>query len=291
LGQLRLFTVGNSFHFWLPTWLWQVEAVTGIKGHEQLGVSYIGGSKVIQHWMIPDDKNQAKAALIAGKVDVLTLDAMLSPDEGIDNFAQLGLKSNPDLRMTLQEFWLPHDRLDDSGKDPNSYGEQAKLLRTWENPPIDPNDPKKGALDTSHFNVPTADQLDKLHAPYFEKYDAYVTDENKKLGKQVIYVVPVGQAILALRRLIIEGKVPGISKQSDLFSDSTGHPKEAIKALAAYCHFAVIYHRNPEGLPLLPGLAQAHYSQELNLLLQKLAWEAVVRHPLSGCSDLKPSAA
>jgi hypothetical protein len=43
----------------------------GIPHHEQLGVSGIGGSRVIQHWDIAPDKNKAKEALESGKVDVM----------------------------------------------------------------------------------------------------------------------------------------------------------------------------------------------------------------------------
>lgn len=278
---LKVFTIGHSFHAnWLPGWLAQVEAVTDIKGHDQIGVSMIGGSRVIQHWVLPDDKNPAKTALMTGKVEVLTMSPMLSPDDGIDNFANFGLKYNPDLKITLQEFWLPYDRLDCFGE--KSYGDQAKQLRNWEDAPPAADDPKKSQFDTSHFNLPTADQIDKLYTPYFAQMNAFVEGENKKLGKEVIHVVPVGQAVAALRRMVIEGKLPEIKQQSDLFADKLGHPKAVIQALSAYCHFAVIYHRNPEGLPLLPGLEKQHYSQELNLALQKLAWDAVTHHPLSG---------
>ena len=38
------------------------------------------------------------------------------------------------------------------------------------------------------FNIPTADQLDKLHAPYFEGIDKYVGALDKKLGKNVVEV-------------------------------------------------------------------------------------------------------
>lgn len=284
-SELRIFTVGHSFHCWIPGWLSQVEAETDIKSHKQVGISYIGGSKVIVHWQIPDDKNQAKAALIAGNVDVLTLSPMLAPDEGIDNFATLAAQHNPDIRIALQEFWLPHDRLDSFGE--GSYGKEARTLRDWKDPIPAADDPRKGMGDPALFNVPTPDQIDKLHAAYFQKMDDYVIAENKKLGKQVIYVVPVGQAVVALRRKVAEGQLAEIPRQSDLFADHTGHPKEVIQALAAYCFYAVIYHRSPVGLPILPGLAKAHYSPELNLLLQHLALDAVVHNPLSGCSDLK----
>jgi hypothetical protein len=77
----------------------------GIKGHEAVGLSAIGGSRVIQHWDVADDKNKAKAALRAGKVDVLTLSPIHLPDDGIEKFAALALEHNPKVRVTVQEFW------------------------------------------------------------------------------------------------------------------------------------------------------------------------------------------
>ena len=56
-----------------------------------------------------DEKHQAKAALSAGKVDVLTLSPIWMPDEGIEKFAKLGFEHNPNIRITVQEFWLPND--------------------------------------------------------------------------------------------------------------------------------------------------------------------------------------
>ena len=288
-SALRIFTIGHSFHAnWLPGWLKQVEEVAGEVVHDQTGVSMLGGSRVIQHWNLPDDKNTAKSMLSTGKVDVLTLAPMLSPDDGITNFARLALAHNPAIRITVQEFWLPFDRLDCFGE--KSYGDQATQLRDWADPVDNPADQQKGKLDTAHFNVPTPDQIDKLHAPYFAKMDAYIAEQNRALGRAVMAVVPVGQAVVALRRKIVEGQAPGIAKQSDLFIDKLGHPGNAICALSAYCHFAVIYHRSPVGLPLLPWQAKGNTQEarDLNLLLQQLAWDAVTHHPLSGVTRDQP---
>src|SRR5262245_26227018 len=71
-GQ-RIFFTGHSFHFFVPPILADLAKGAGIKDQEQLGLSAIGGSRVIQHWNVPAEKNKAKEALQAGKVDVLTL--------------------------------------------------------------------------------------------------------------------------------------------------------------------------------------------------------------------------
>ena len=78
----------------------------GIEGHAQAGYSGIGGSRVIQHWNLEDEKHQAKVVLSTGKVDVLTLSPIWMPDEGIEKFARLGFEHNPNIRVTVQEFCL-----------------------------------------------------------------------------------------------------------------------------------------------------------------------------------------
>ena len=221
-------------------------------------MSKIGGSRVIQHWNVPDEKNEAKTALRAGTVDVLTLSPMHVADDGIDKFAELALQGNPNVRVTIQEFWMPWDK------------------NEW---------PFTGKPESVDNNVMTVDGLKALHDPYFSAMDAYVRGLNEKAGKQELFVVPVGQAVNALRGLIIAGKVPAFEKQSELFTDKLGHPQPPVQALAAYCHFAVIYQRTPIGLPIPAVLANAKqpkWDATLNQLLQALAWDAVIHHPLSG---------
>ena len=81
----------------------------GIHNHEGVGLSSLGGSQVIQHWDVPEPQNQAKAALRAGKVNVLTVSPIWMPDEGIEKFAKLGVEHNPNIRVAVQEFWMPND--------------------------------------------------------------------------------------------------------------------------------------------------------------------------------------
>jgi hypothetical protein len=260
---LRVFTAGHSFHDWVANILDEIARSAGISNHQIAGLSSIGGSSVIKHWDVPDVTNLTKKALLAGKVDVLTLSPIWLPDLGIESFAEFGLRYNPDIRLTTQEFWLPND--------------------TYEPGPV---------LDTHRIvdhNAATMDALRKVHALYFRDMDNYVTELNKKLGKNVVYIVPVGQAVLALREKIIAGKAPGLKTQAELFSDSWGHPTAAIQAVAAYCHYAVIYRRSPIGLTAPPVLTQSTIPAAdiglLNLLLQKLAWDAVIHHPMSGVTE------
>ena len=255
-GQ-RVFTCGHSFHVWVPDIVVDLCKKSAIPGHVQIGLSSIGGSKVIQHWAITEEKNKAKEALKTGKVDVLTLSPIFFPDAGIENFTKLALEHNKDIRVLVQPIWLRADIYEPTMKRP------AKV----------------------DHNAITGEELRKRHAVYFQEMDEHIRTLNKKEGKTVLYIVPAPQAVIALREKIIAGQAPGLKMQSDLFTDATGHGTPPLKALVAYCNYAVIYRRSPVGLPVPEILTQAKLGdqeEKLNRLLQELAWEAVIQHPLSG---------
>jgi len=258
-GQ-RVFSAGHSFHVFVPGILSDMAKSAGIKDHVFAGLSSIGGSRVVQHWNVPDGRNKAKAALMSGNVDVLTLSPIHLPDEGIETFVELALKHNHKVRVTVQAFWLPFDIYD------TTFRQRPKSV---------------------DHNAPTIKALRERHAPYFKSMDEHVAELNKKHGNgRSVVVVPVGQAVLALREQIVAGKAPGLKQQSALFTDAIGHATAPLQVLNGYCHYAVIYQRSPVGLPT-PALlkktkAGADQLAALNRLLQELAWQAVTQHPLSG---------
>lgn len=262
---LHVFTCGHSFHgFFVAPIIKDMADGAGIVGHEVLGISKIGGSRAIQHWEVPTEKNQARKILAAGQADALTLSCMHAPDDGIDKFAELGFAHNPAFRVSLQEFWIPFDRME------------------W---------PFKGDQSLVDPDAATGPFLRALHEPYFKSIDERVVAVNTRLGQQVVFVAPVGQAVIALREKIIAGQMPGIAKQAELFTDKLGHPQPPLQALVAYVHFAVLYRRTPVGLPLPAILRNAHrpaWNDALNRVLQEIAWDAVTHHPLSGVTAGKP---
>jgi hypothetical protein len=262
-GQ-RIYASHHSYFLQQPPILNELAAAGGFPDQKFIGTDYIGGSKSLQHWLVPDAVNKAKIALQTGTVDVLILTPVYLPDDGIEKFTEFGLKYNPNLRVTVQEFWLPYDQYNPHFYDP-------------------PKVPPPGVVD---HNAATVEGLKEQHKKYFDEMDALVTSLNQKFGKQVIFVVPAGQAVIALREKIIAGQAPGLKSQNDLFGDKLGHPRPPLQALIAYCHYAVIYRKSPVGLPAPKVLVQMKLSPDdqsaLNLLLQQLAWDAVTQHPLSG---------
>jgi len=269
-GQ-RVFSAGHSFHAGFAPILERMAQAAGFKDHTTAGISNIGGSKVIQHWGGKD----VQAALAAGTVDVLMTTPIYLPDEGVEKFAQLGFEHNPDFRLTMMEFWLPFDNYE-----PRNYSNGPRGSPTEHLAP-----PAK----VDH-NAATGDGLRKIHERYFREMDELVGGVNTKIGKQVVFVVPVGQAVIALREKIIAGQAPGLKSQEDLFTDGLGHPKPPLTIMMGYCHYAVIYRKSPVGLPVPGALKIAGDVNALNRLLQELAWDAVTRHPLSGVKVETPPA-
>lgn len=229
----------------------QLAKSANIANHRTTGVQGIGGSRVIQHWDLEEGKNRAKPALVGGNVDVFTMAAHLAiPDAGIENFVDLGLMHNPNLRLLVQASWMPYDAT-------------ALDKRVRNNDEREETD-----LDT----LQTATDV------WRQKLEAQVDALNQRHGKTAVFVVPVGDAVNTLRRQIKEGKFPGVTKQADLFRDPIGHGNGHIQALASYCNYVAIYRHNPTGLTLNePGV-----TLEQHALLQQIAWDTVSNYKPAG---------
>ncbi len=260
VGQ-RVFICGHSFHVMMSMPLEQIAQAAGIKGHLQVGTLILGGSSVNQHWETPEDKSEVKAAIAEGKVDVLTVspNGKLIPDPGIEKFADLLLANNPEGRVLVQASWPAMD---------------GHLDRNFKNTDRDNADPAQIRKRVEPINRTLSRSVEVLNKKYQEKP-----------GRQVVFLVPAGEAVCVLRERVVAGKAPGIARQSELFRDDRGHCFAHIAVLVGYCHYAVIYQRSPVGLPVPEALKKAGLGQDtgaLNRVLQEVAWETVTREPLSG---------
>lgn len=252
-GQ-RVFICGHSFHMYIAKLLPGMARAAGIANFALAGQQGRGGSTVLQHWQLPDEKAKAKAALRAGTVDALTLSPnLLMPDPGIGNYTRLGLEKNPRLRVYVQESWIPRDGTKDAKQFRKEQRDQTPLA----------------AMRTAHM-------------AWLRPLEAQVRALNQSVGREAVFIVPACDAVYALRERVAAGKVPGIKSQVELFRDALGHPTEPIAVLNAYCHFAAIFGRDPAGLPVPASLQARPHAEELNRLLQQLAWDAVTAHPMSG---------
>jgi len=256
-GQ-RVFFAAHSLMWYAPKPLGELAEAAGIKDHKLVGVQSLGASKTLQHWNLPEAKNQAKKALKTGEVDVLVMSPIQFPDAGIENFVKLGLENNPNMRFTVQISWGGWD--------------------------IDNQDFPKGATNKVDRNK-TPEQLKKLYERNITAAEAQAEEINKKVGKKVLYLVPSAQAVVALRTKIFNKEMPGLASQAELFRDPISHPAAPLETLNTYLHFAVIYGRNPVGLPMPSLLKKAKneaWDDKLNRALQEMAWETVTNYPFSG---------
>ncbi len=260
----RVFVCAHSFMIYTASLLPPMVEAAGI-GYQDAGKQMIGGSRVIQHWDLPDEKNRAKAALTSGAVDVLTVSPHVEmPDPGIENFARLGLEKNPNMRILVQASWPARDGVIEPG------------------------------FKNETRNESTLESLREMHKSYHELWftslESQVKELNASFGKEAVFIVPVCDAVLALREHIVSGTAPGLTRQTDLFRDPLGHPLPPLAALVTYCHFSGIYGESPIGLPVPKELASMDQAAELNALLQKIAWDAVSSYPMSGVKKEAPAA-
>lgn len=249
--RLRVFYTGHSFHLFVPNRVVLTAKAAGIKEYQLAGVQGIGGSRVMQHWDKDKGDNAARKALEKGDVDVFTMSPHLKlPDEGIDNFVELGLKHNPKMRFLVQQSWMLFDYLEKPVKN-NAERDAAAL------------DVDKLRADHDKWRVAMETQVKAL---------------NRKIGRDAVFIVPAGDAVVKLRALVAEGKADGLSKQSELFTDAIGHGKLPIVILVSYCNYACITGRSPVGV----AVKEPAISAELHALLQRIAWETVSNYPMSG---------
>lgn len=190
-----------------------------------------------------------KARLEAGGIDVFTYTHSNWGDTPIaEEFAEFAYKHNPNFRVLWQAGWMVHDGLG-----------------------INKNGPARDAVKIADLQA----ALDKARKRVEDKAD----EINKKLGKRVVFLVPVGDAFVKMRTMVVDGKFPGVTKQSELFNDDMPHQWRWGSILQDYCTFAALYQRSPVGLKV--SLDKA-VTDEQHAILQRIAWETVSKYPYAG---------
>ncbi|MGD2133337.1 MAG: hypothetical protein PVI23_11130 [Maricaulaceae bacterium] len=242
----------------------------GKAGHEALAVQMIGGSTPMQHWAQGGDdetQNIAKAALRAGGVDVFTMSPnAIMPEDGIDLFGDFLIETNPEARLMVQNSW---NAWDGNGATPAVGGSGGGDFTN-----ADRDDRTIAEIDA---------WIESLHSDggYLDRLHGQLEEINDRAGREMAYVVPSADAVYALRKETIRGNVPGIERQSQLFADPIGHPREPVANLVTYVWFAAMYRESPVGLTALVN-PDDPTSAARERFLQQLAWNAVINEPMSG---------
>ena len=216
----------------------------GISGHKNLGSGADLDKPVTVNSGRKVLEDTPRTLMKKGEVDVwLTTHANWAADPALEKWAPVGLAGNPNFRLYQQARFLVEK--------------------------VEERDNSKIA------DVQAA--LDKVRKTLEVRVDAI----NKEIGKPVVFIVPVGDAIVKLREMVVDGKFPGVTKQSELFmSGYKGalHAEKHVNLLTAYCNYAAIYQKSPVGLKL----EMKDITDQQHAILQKLAWETVLNYPHAG---------
>ncbi|HMO70075.1 MAG TPA: hypothetical protein PKC84_00240 [Paracoccaceae bacterium] len=271
-GPLAVFHLGHSLVG--PDMPAMLEALAP-PGHSH--AAQIGwGTTLRAHWQHPDPPlpgfetaglaprfAHAGPAIDAGGHDALVLTEMVELRAALRwhdspaylaRWAARARAARPDIRIYLYETWHPLD-------DPAGWLERldADLPALWE-----------GEL----------------------LFGALARDP----ARRPIHLIPAGQVMAALvRRIEGGGAVPGLARREDLFArtaegtQDTIHMSEAGAYLVALTHYAVLYQRDPRGLPARLALAgrggdgtAGAPSPEAAQLMQEVVWDVVRRLPRTG---------
>jgi hypothetical protein len=270
-GGLRVFHLGHSLVGRdMPAMVEQLARFARVRGHEhhsQLG----WGTSLREHWE-PDVPingfeaenahprfRPAREALATGAYDVVVLTEMVelrdairwhaSPDY-FPRWVAAARAANPAVRVYLYKSWHnlehPEGWLPRLERDPAALWQAHLLGPAWADPALGP-----------------------------------------------VHAIPVADVLAELtRRLAAGGGVAGLRSPADLFARNpdgtldTIHFNDQGLYLVALTHFAVLYHRSPLGLPHALRRADGRPAQAPSRaaadLMQRLVWDVVRGHPLTG---------
>jgi peptidoglycan/xylan/chitin deacetylase (PgdA/CDA1 family) len=258
----RVFFTGHSFFIlggYMAKKVDLIAKAAGKEKHELVGWRYSGSrSGAVDKWWQKGADQEPRKSVAAGKVDILTVCTYWmkkgsEQEKSIRNFVKLMQENNPEGLIYVISTKPRHDYKYKGGWDARTKAELAKLY---------------GRIDETRR--------------YANNKNALVDEINKSYGKEVIREVPLyyGQALM--RAQIIDGKVPGVKKQSELYSDAMGHVSELGQRLNAYTVFVAIYGESPFDLHV-PEWEKSGDTvlRDQALSLQKVAWAAVQAVPVT----------
>jgi hypothetical protein len=119
---------------------------------------------------------------------------------------------------------------------------------------------------------------------YFEKLTLVVRQATPQLKKPFL-IVPVGEVMYQLDRLMIAGKVPGYTSIYQFYADVV-HLRPIGQYVVGCTYFATLYKQDPTGLPVDPySKGQNPISPAdaaLAPLIQATVWKVVSAYPYAG---------
>lgn len=251
---LRVIQSGHSLTDPIPDPLRALVAAGGNSG-AVIDRSTIPGSPMEWRWKNAPGYQQPDARGDIGDYDVLVLTERVP----LSNTLPWHNSEEEALR------WFTHAWKEGNG----GKGAETVLYATWVDIDSGPN--AENPYDDPEGNIPFRDRL-QLEMKGWEKIQSHV-NANRPAGSPPMRMIPGPLLMAALYDAIRAGQAPGLSKISDVFSDSI-HLNDLGAYYIALAHYAVIYDRDPRGLPNRLGLSTSP-SRELATWMQNTVWRIV----------------
>lgn len=205
---------------------------------------------------------------------------------------------DPDARADIGDYQILvlTERVALSGTMPwhNSQGEALRwLTHAWEN-----GDGGKGAetiLYATWIDLGSGPDFDnpykdpEAHIPFRQRLDlelagweeiATSANANRPTGAPELRMIPGPVIMAAAYDDIAAGAAPGLSDMAELFADGI-HVNDLGAYLISLAHYAVIYGRDPRGLPANIG-QQTPPDAATATWMQDLVWRVVTSYPGTG---------
>jgi len=255
----RVIESGHSLTDPIPPMLTRLVQAAGGKGNI-IARSTIPGSPMEWRWDNATDAPDARLQIADFDVLVLTERVPLSNTLPYHRSEELALK-------WFENAWT---------KGNGGKGAETVLYATWVGIDSGPTGPNPYNDPEAH--VPWRDRL-SLETARWEQIADYVNAKRPD-GSPAMAVIPGPQIMAAIYDGIADGSAPGLKNISELFSDAI-HINDLGAYAISLAHYAVIFGRDPRGLPADVG-QQQRPSPALAAWFQEVVWKAVTSYQRSG---------
>ena len=175
------------------------------------------------------------------------------------NFMKLAQQGNPDAQVWLYAQWPAEE----------GWHRDAHCVGAgWMTPEWYPSNRNPQNWDDAMLNK-------------MEYYRATLEIWNESNTGKKALLCPGGPALLALKREIETGEVPGITDFGEMFADGL-HMSHRGAYLISLVHYACLYGENPRGRVTFAGSGLTAQQADI---FQRIAWETVTWEPQSGVKE------
>lgn len=262
--DLRIIQSGHSLTDPIPDPLRAIIVAAGNRG-AVVDRSTIPGSPMDWRWNNEPGYGLPHARTAIGKYDLLVLTE------------RVALSGTLPWHNSLGQALIWHDHAWIKGNGGN--GAETVLYATWVG--IDSGPDAENPYSDPEGFIPFRERLD-LEMAGWEQIQSHV-NENRVAGSPPMRMIPGPLLMAEIYDAIEAGNVPDLRDISDIFSDDI-HINDIGAYYIALAHYAVIFERDPRGLPNRLGLSSSP-SRALADWMQETVWRVVSEYEGSGLNS------